>query len=519
MRIFVSYARVDKPFCVQIVDTLNAHDVWYDQRLYAGQHWWREILRRLDWCEGFIYLLSPESLESQYCQREFELAQRLERHIVPVRIHEDITLPPSLADVQYVDFSKGITPEAVRDLLNSVHVVERENNSSKPDPDPSPDPSPAHTPFPTIGSGDIKPPTPNPGAVIGSAAAAMGKGQFDQAVFLLRQAKANNFQSRFIDIDALLQEALVGLERQSYLREAEREYRQIAPLVKEKHTRKLGCQAFMGFKEAFPDYDPDNLTSLCQETPSIFRKRATTPTARLPGLEWCEIPAGNVRVDANGQDTAKQQRIVYVDAFSISKYPVTNAQYQKFLDDPNGYTNPQWWRFSPCAASWHQAHPDPAPSQFEGDERPREMVNWYNAMAFCFWASDYSGTNTALPTETQWLRAARGDDDRVYPWGDKFDKDRCNTSESNVKMTSLVMRFPTGASPFGVYDMSGNVWEWCLNTKADLSNSPEITSDSERVVHGGSYIGPSNRAKIPFRYYLNPHLFYASIGFRIVKTA
>ena len=75
MRLFISYARVDKPYCVQIAETLDIHSTWFDQRLYAGQHWWREILRRLDWCEGFIYLLSPDSIASEYCQKEYKIAQ------------------------------------------------------------------------------------------------------------------------------------------------------------------------------------------------------------------------------------------------------------------------------------------------------------------------------------------------------------------------------------------------------------------------------------------------------------
>ncbi len=61
MRLFLSYARVDKPYAIQVVNMLDIHEIWYDQRLYAGQDWWREILRRLDWCDGFIYLLSPDS--------------------------------------------------------------------------------------------------------------------------------------------------------------------------------------------------------------------------------------------------------------------------------------------------------------------------------------------------------------------------------------------------------------------------------------------------------------------------
>ncbi len=516
MRLFISYARVDKPYCVQIVELLDAHETWFDQRLYAGQHWWKEILRRLDWCEGFVYLLSPDSLSSVYCQKEFELAQGLGRHIIPVLIHQGVTLPPSLADVQYADFSKGPTPEAVRILLNSILMAEREKNghlSLSPD---------------TIAAGDIRLSPQGGGTVIGAALVAMENGQFDQAVFLLRHAKEKQLISRFIDVDLLLREAEAGLDRQAYLREAEREYQQIAELLKYPLTQKMGCEALEAFRQAFPDYDPDSLIETCADVreeesslPDLIKRlEPRKPPFKLPNLEWCDIPAGNVLIEPNGNNgaahVAQQPRLVYVDAFQVSKYPITNAQYQVFLDDPGGYADEKWWAFSPHAQAWRADHPAPQPSQFKGDERPREMVSWYDAMAFCYWLSDRLGVTVMLPSENQWQRAARGDDCRAYPWGDKFDKDRCNTNESKLKMTTLVMRYPSGTSPFGVFDMAGNVWEWCLNTRADQSDTPEITSDSDRVVHGGSYIGPAQRARITFRYYLKPKSFFSSIGFRVI---
>src|SRR5690606_11950309 len=211
MRLFVSYARIDKPYCIQIVDTLSVHDVWYDQRLYAGQNWWREIMRRLEWCEGFVYLLSPESLESEYCKREFELALSMNKHIFPVKIHEDTVIPDSLADMQYADLSHGLTPEAVKILLNSIYIAERQQQPSY------------RVPISSLPEPDLTPPIPEYNSVIGMASRSMENGQYDQAVFVLRQAKNNGFKSKFIDIDTFLQEAEAGLERQTWLREAERE--------------------------------------------------------------------------------------------------------------------------------------------------------------------------------------------------------------------------------------------------------------------------------------------------------
>ena len=97
MKLFVSYARVDKPYCVQIVRALSGHDIWYDQRLFAGTNWWHEIYRRLEWCEGFLWLLSPESVSSTACLREFNLAHSLGRIVFPLLIHPETEVPEPCA--------------------------------------------------------------------------------------------------------------------------------------------------------------------------------------------------------------------------------------------------------------------------------------------------------------------------------------------------------------------------------------------------------------------------------------
>ena len=132
MKLFVSYARVDKPYCVRIIETLHAHDVWYDQRLYAGQDWWKEILRRLDWCEVFVYLLSPDSVASLYCRRELEIALRLKRDIIPVLINGDTVLPENMKEWQYVDLRDSLTVENVSQLLNAILLVERQRAGTAP---------------------------------------------------------------------------------------------------------------------------------------------------------------------------------------------------------------------------------------------------------------------------------------------------------------------------------------------------------------------------------------------------
>jgi formylglycine-generating enzyme required for sulfatase activity len=517
MKLFVSYARVDKPFCLTVVDLLEAHDVWLDHRLYAGQQWWKEILRRLDWCEGFIYLLSPDSVQSEYCRREFEIAMKLGRHIFPVLIHAQTEVPVELAEVQYVDMTKGRTHESVKTLLNSIYVAEMQMQQSTIE---------MQTPVSAIESHHVEQPSAAPANLVGEIASAMENGHFDRAIYLIKQAMNENINSPYIDFEVLLREAEIDLERITKVKQAQRDYRQIVELVKRPRTRQVGCGAFEAFLHDFPNYDPDNIISYC---PDITKGDPLPPDAdgdgipdeeedgvpKLPMLEWINIPGGIVTLDKSIQGTEPPESEKTVSEFFISKYPVTNKQFQVFVDDQNGYADPRWWQFSEESRKWHAEHKKPRNAQFRGDERPRETVNWYEATAFCLWLSSRMNLDITLPTEWEWVQAARGSDNRVFPWGDEVDLDACNTSESKIKMTTSVTRFVKGVSPYAVYDMAGNVWEWCLNT-AKHDTDLDCHGEIKRAVQGGSYLGPIDRARISFGYYIHPRAAFGSVGFRLV---
>ncbi|MFC1960545.1 SUMF1/EgtB/PvdO family nonheme iron enzyme [Chloroflexota bacterium] len=517
MKLFISYARVDKPYCIQIVDTLEVHPVWYDQRLYAGYDWWKEILARLDWCEGFVYLISADSIASEYCRKEFELALSLGRHIIPVLIDTNVELPEELASVQYVDFTNGITPNAVKMLLNSIYIAERQPALLDPLETGGVD---------KLATDERQPPASDATSLISAAVAAMEKSQFDQAVYLLKQAKDKNFTSQFINLAGLLEQAEAGLARQTYLIEARREYNQISELVKYNRTRKLGIEAFLAFQKAFPDYDPGKLAQYCPNSakpPEIAGSSIGStaghelpPAIVIPLLDWCAVPAGRALLypanHARPEDVWTE-----VDAFEIAKYPVTITQYQLFLDAADGYADKEWWAFSEEAQTWRADNPEPRPSQFDGVERPREMVNWYDAVAYCRWISVQLKMEIRLPTEAEWIRAARGEERWLYPWGDQFEVALCNTSESKIHQTTPVTHYEEGVSPWSIWGLSGNVWEWCQDAK-DSPDTDDLTGEWERAVHGGSYIGPANRAQVTFSYYLKPFLYYSSIGFRLLKV-
>jgi gamma-glutamyl hercynylcysteine S-oxide synthase len=129
-------------------------------------------------------------------------------------------------------------------------------------------------------------------------------------------------------------------------------------------------------------------------------------------------------------------------------------------------------------------------------------VSFYEAEAFAEWSGK------TLPTEAQWERAARGTDGREYPWGDKFDGEKCNTAESGIGKTTRVTRYPNGISPDGCYDMAGNVWEWTAS-KLD---------ENTMVLRGGSWVNDRDDARCAYRFRLHPFSRLLYIGFRCVRT-
>jgi formylglycine-generating enzyme required for sulfatase activity len=177
--------------------------------------------------------------------------------------------------------------------------------------------------------------------------------------------------------------------------------------------------------------------------------------------------------------------------YSIAKYPITNAQFAKFIE-AGGYKNQQWW----TPAGWAQREKgkwtEPrfwTDSKWNGVEHPVVGISWYESVAFCLWLSDVTGEKIMLPTEDQWQYAAQGTDGREYPWGKKWDASRCNNNvdSKGIGKTSPVRQYEgKGDSPFGVVDMAGNVWEWCLTDYNNKTNDVNSGATS-RVLRGGSW--------------------------------
>jgi formylglycine-generating enzyme required for sulfatase activity len=206
-------------------------------------------------------------------------------------------------------------------------------------------------------------------------------------------------------------------------------------------------------------------------------------------------------------EAEKEQQAVHLDDFRISKYPVTNYQYAQFVAATN-HRPPAHWRSD-----------TPPPELLN---HPVVYVSWHDANAYCTWLSKQRGESVRLPTEAEWEKAARGTDGRVYPWGNKFDADRCNMGETGVDTTSTVGIFPSGHSPYGVADMAGNVWEWTGSQYQKYPYQPddgreEPTGDARRTLRGGAFDYGELLVRCANRFFFNPTNWYAFVGFRVLS--
>ncbi|HEX2908747.1 MAG TPA: SUMF1/EgtB/PvdO family nonheme iron enzyme [Phototrophicaceae bacterium] len=246
-----------------------------------------------------------------------------------------------------------------------------------------------------------------------------------------------------------------------------------------------------------------------------------------PPFAWCEIPAGKVTLilsDADKKEShLKHDTVFDVPTFAIAKYPVTNAQFAKFIE-ANGYQEQKWWTDAGWQAKTEEKWTEPrywTDAQWNGADYPVVGVSWYEAVAFCRWLSAASGEKIMLSTEQQWQRATQGNDGRAYPWGQEWDGSRCNHSvgkDWEQNSTSPVTRYEgLGDSPFGVLDLAGNVWEWCLT--AYKTGNATLDGTDGRVLRGGSWLNDdSDDFRASFRLRKSPDEWFDSLGFRCVRS-
>ncbi len=227
--------------------------------------------------------------------------------------------------------------------------------------------------------------------------------------------------------------------------------------------------------------------------------------------DYVYVPAGAFQMGDNfGDGESREQPVhtVELDAFYIGKYEVSNGEWKQFRDDP-GYDDAKFWPGGRVAPKDQVSYWTDAKNHGGGtsnsDRYPLIGVNWDSAVAYCNWLSAKTGKKYRLPTEAEWEKAARGTDQRRYPWGNTIDHAHANYVGGAESATVTEIGYYDGAmrgelqtgsnaSPYGAFDMAGNVMQWCQDwygrtyyAVSPRKNPKGPESGAYRILRGGSF--------------------------------
>ncbi len=267
--------------------------------------------------------------------------------------------------------------------------------------------------------------------------------------------------------------------------------------------------------------------------PPVSQAPVAVPTViqSVPNViepEMIVIPAGEFwmgsdrRQDKYAEDNEMPQHRVYLDEYWIGKHPVTQKQYAAFVQAtgrPVPYIDAKW------AQPYYWDRQTKLPPQGK-ENHPVVLVDWNDAVAYCQWLSQVTGKAYRLPTEAEWEKAARGpatrpDDGHIYPWGSAAPNQNRANFNRNFTGTTEVSKFSAGVSPYGAFDMAGNVWEWAADWYSEnyYAHSPErnpqnTTKSGVHVVRGGSWVNLAINVRASNRFRNYPDARDDISGFR-----
>jgi formylglycine-generating enzyme required for sulfatase activity len=247
---------------------------------------------------------------------------------------------------------------------------------------------------------------------------------------------------------------------------------------------------------------------------SVAAKPVLPGVKVFSGIEFVRVPKGKFIMGSKDDnelalDSEKPQHTVEIPYnYWVARYPVTNEQFKKFVEATKH--EHEW------VGDW-KSKPD----------YPVVNVSWHDAMAYCKWLNEalrgeMGDGVVRLPTEAEWEKAARGERGNEWPWGNEFDKTKCNSREGGKGGTTPVGAYsPQGDSPYGAADMAGNVWEWCHSIYKPYPYQPDDGRESEsesdtRVLRGGSFFCVARLVRGALRDRPVPGYWGTDRGFRCV---
>ncbi len=534
-RTFLSYSRANKEFALRLAKELKSEGfpVWLDQLdIPLGARWDVEVEKALIECEIFMIIITKDSISSENVLDEIGYAIDSGKRFLPVLL-EKCNIPLRLRRFQYVDFTSKSFDEGVetaKDLLrtlNTQSTIPRKDLADGEQADPAMQPRGTQSVIPTTTT-------------------RLRREKMEQEI-RFREEQAKLLQEK-AELEKKLEE-----ERSTHERVVAIRHQNVKP--RSNRIGLLGFSALVVFAVGFAITRmmakqasieaPINTSTPSAENPvtevviaaiPVTADESATPTtevtaptrppteiatetisALLPeisdgkGVEMVLVPQGDFLMGSDqGEPDEQPPHNLFLDAFYIDKFEVTNGLYKACVDDVRCEPPRQTYFFAESPNRIYYGN-----SQY--DNYPVVYVDWNMAKAYCEWR------DARLPTEAEWEKAARGITGNTYPWGQGLDCQKANY-QGCVNQTSEVGVFKNGVSPYGAYDMTGNVWEWVADWYADNyysispGNNPSgPISGQSRVLRGGSW--PRFDVTTYHRSNFAPTYNTFDIGFRCARAA
>lgn len=361
--------------------------------------------------------------------------------------------------------------------------------------------------------------------------------QWEQALAIFQSLKAQNY--RFRSLDQLIQRATDGGKDATRRREMLADYRNIVALTYHPNDKPIAKAEWLVFLQEYREFNPQedeakiierfraeyllarmwNTTLPIVERAKVGQDLAEVGDPRhgvgldgdgIPDIAWCHVPdegATPIGGDRGAINSLPAQN-VKIPSYWMAQFPITHQQFQAFVNATDGYyhKDKRWWQGLTLNEPKHEE------PHWKYDNHPRIRINWYECVAFCRWltyrlkqvASRRLAEPTLipdhrplwqglangslvvrLPTVQEWEKAARGKAGWYYGYqSNEYEPQRMNVAQTGIGQSSAVGLFTESPSPYGVMDMSGNVWEWVLTTFKNNENT--VDGESARVLCGGS---------------------------------
>ncbi len=532
--LFISYAREDADFALRLAKDLRAAGVaiWIDQLdIPTGARWDRAVQTALENCARFLIILSPASTASENVQDELALALDENKIIVPV-LYRECKTPLRLRRLQRIDFTQDYR-RGLKKLLEDISRAEekpvaRVQEEPRPAPEPRPEPQPVRQ--------TEKQPEPRPAPTVPTSFP-----QPNQTAFAWQR-----YAGAFAVIAGLVLVIWKGIDWEDSASQD--------PPVTKKAEDSSATQRQTSSAIQPKSNDPssvkkqeDTPTETKRENkpaaPSTMPERSEQPRIRPKPEGMVYIPAGEFMMgDDNGEDDEKPAHRVRVNAFYLDQYEVTVAQFRKFILATNYKTEAEksggsyvWeatdWK-NTAGANWKRS----AEGNYAPENHPVIHVSWNDAKAYAAWAKK------RLPTEAEWEYACRsGSKNYKYAWGngDPAGKNGGNIADETAKQhfshwtiwkgyrDGYIFTAPVGSfnpNMLGLYDMAGNVWEWCEDPydakyyrkrNADNPKGPNI--GEYRVLRGGAWSLDPLDVRGASRFRLHASDRFDFVGFRCAQ--